>query len=315
MENRISAPGQQETAVPPVPSTSLRAGEMTDFGWGMMREFPGRRAVARDLSGYWEVDGILQQRILEKHLGLVVDLFVIHAQIKHHGALNLEYGKLAGEPVPESRGAHGSTVVVAQDDATRFDHREGLLRFGGKPWHAVAGIAEDELGRSTMRRPVIPGVHADEDLFDSGFGRLTPVEKADFVLAGNGWKIESDDLAAGRKMQGNIQRRAPFRSAKFDYAFRLQVVHYLRQDDQFLWKHAEMAGKRKEQFGRAGAIHSREQLVDFSRGNFEIIPPRQTLPPVGQTKPRVQMIGVGDETEDSGRTIAQQNAKRIQVAG
>src|SRR5208282_903548 len=220
---------------------------------------------AFDLSGYWEVDRILQQRMLEKRLGLLVDLCGIHAQTKHHGALNLEYGKLAGEPFPESRGALGSTVVVAQNDATRFDHREGLIRFGGKPRHAIAGIAKDELGRSTIRA-VIPGIHAGEDLFDSGFGRLIPVEKADFVLAGNRRQIESDDLTAGWKVQGNIQRRAPFRGAKLDHVFRLQVVHELRENDQFLRKHAEIAGKRKEQFGRACAIHSRKQLFDFLGG-------------------------------------------------
>src|SRR5208283_4397684 len=182
------------------------------------------RDVARNLSGYWEADRILQQRMLKKRLGLVVDLFGIHAQADHHGALNLEDGKLAREPVPESRGALGSTVVVAQDDAARFDHREGLICFGGKPRHAIAGIAEDELGRSTIRA-VIPGVHAGEDLVDLGFDGLLPVEKADFVLAGNRRQIESDDLTAGRKMQSNIQSCAPFRGAKFDYAFRLQMVN------------------------------------------------------------------------------------------
>lgn len=114
-------------------------------------------------------------------------------------------------------------------------------------------------------------------------------------------------------MQGNIQRRTAFRGAEFDYALGLQVVHQLRQDDQFLWKHAEITGKRKKQFGRAGAIHSREKLIDLFRGNFEIVPPRQSLPQVGQTKAGVQMIGVGDEAESGRRTIAQQNAERVQI--
>lgn len=160
----------------------------------------------------------------EKRLRLVVDLFGIHAQTKHDGALNLEYGEFTGEPVPKSCRAFGSAVVVAQDDATRLDHGKSLKRFRSKPRHAVASITEDELGRSAIR-PAIPGVHAGEDLSDSGFGRLIPVEKAHLVLARNRRQIESDDLAAGRKMKGNIQRGTSFRSAKFDYALRLQAVH------------------------------------------------------------------------------------------
>lgn len=61
--------------------------------------------MVHDLSGSGEANGILKQRMLEKRLGLVADLFGVHAKTKHHGVLNLEYGEFAGEPVQESRGA------------------------------------------------------------------------------------------------------------------------------------------------------------------------------------------------------------------
>jgi len=96
------------------------------------------------------MDGIPQQRMLEKCLHVLVDLFGIHAQTEHDRAFNLEDGKLTGKPFPESRGTLGSTVVVAQDDATRLDHRRGLISFRGKSRHAVADIAEDDFGRGAI---------------------------------------------------------------------------------------------------------------------------------------------------------------------
>ena len=66
-----------------------------------------------------------------------------------------------------------------------------MKSFRGKPRHEAAGIAEDEFGRSAIR-PVIPSLHAGEDLFDFGLGRLIPVEKADFVFAWNRRQIERE---------------------------------------------------------------------------------------------------------------------------
>src|SRR5208283_1390719 len=252
--------------------------------------------------------------MLEKGLDLFVDGLGIHAQTQHEGALNLKYRKFACQPVPESRGTYRRGVVVAENDAARFDHGKGLVCFCGEAGHPVAGIAEDHLRRSAIG-PIIPGFHAGEDLLDSGLDRLIPIEKADFVLAGNGRKIESDDFSVRWKVQGNVDGGTTFRSAKFDHAFRLQVVHHLRKNDQFLRKYAEIPWKRKEQLERAGAVHFREKFFELSHGDFEIVPPGRALPFVGQAESRIQMVRVREKAEGGRGTALQQNAERIEVEG
>src|SRR6266436_5051854 len=214
--------------------------------------------------------------------------------------------------IPEESWAPRTAVIVTENDPAGFDDGEGLSGLSGKPRKLVASIAEDHLGRSSIRSG-IPSVHAREDLPDLGLQGLLPVEVADIVLTGDGWEVKRDHFSVRRQMQSDVERGSAFSSTEFHDASWAQECDDAGQAHKLVRHGAEITRKRIEQFGRAAEVELGKQVLGRNLRNLQIGAPGQAAPFPGQTVTGVKPVRLCDVFHRWGRSLGEEDAQGIQV--